>query len=715
MRNNINKPKIPSPGITSAFITAQRRHSEETRVLGLIHRFTELLPHKPTVKEVCEHLVRVMIEETDFENCSVVLWDTEQGFLSLAAAYGMDDLLNEAKGFPYHRNLRFNSREEIAVRAFHTKTPCFVEDTGKEPIASKPDAVVKPGSLICLPLMDLGVMNLSRTAPRVISTLEKHNWLLISNIVGNVILNAFLQQHLTDSNERLQCDVDQKTSALELKSQQLMAANSFLELIIDDAPQGLCLLDAKGKITRINRTLEELQGDHDRDLLGRRPGIFFGRPAVFEEMLVRASVSGVERLHDEIMVRTGGERYSANVFLKRLHDGFGSILGHLLIIEDITDSKAIADKLMRAEKLSALGTMAGGVAHDFNNLLTTIMGNTQLLLHQDPGADIRQRLQNIEMAVRDGAHTIRRLQSFTRLDKSHLTPPMAVDVSNIIVDAAELTRPRWKNSMEKHGCTIEFCKELQSDCWASVHASDLREVLTNLIFNAIDAMPEGGTLTLRSEQQKDLVIIEVIDTGTGMDEVVQRKIFDPFYTTKGVSNSGLGLSVSYSLLTRYGGEITVQSQVGKGSRFRIQLPAAEGDSLEILSHEAMSFIPPRRLLVVDDEEEVLGLVQDMLEMAGHQVTAVHDGQRALQLIELGDFDMVFTDLGMPSINGWLIAKKVKELRPDVPVIMITGWGAQYEGQNLDSQGVDMVLSKPVSYRQLVAAIEQCFKAATTPH
>jgi PAS domain S-box-containing protein len=714
MRKSVNKDKMLLPEIASAFIDSRKRYAEETRVLGIINRFTELLPQKPKVDEVCRHLVRITIEETDFENCSVALWDMEQGFLSLVAAYGMDDMLEEAKGFPYQRNLRFSSRSEIALQAFSTKRAFFIEDTQREPIPTKPDAVVKPGALICLPLMDLGVMNMSRTKPRVISDLERHNWLLISNIVGHVLLNAFLQQHLSDNNERLQCDVDQKTKALELQSQQLMAANSLLELIIDDAPQGICLLDSRAKITRVNKTLEQLQGDHARDLLGRRPAILFGEPDAFEKMLQRVSTSGVERLNDTAMVRTGGERYPANVFLKRLQDDFGSILGHLLIIEDITEAKAISDRLMRAEKLSALGTMAGGVAHDFNNLLTTIMGNTQLLLHQNPAEEICQRLQNIEMAVRDGAHTLRRLQSFTHLDKDHLSPPVVVNVSDIIEDAVELTRPRWKNSMEKHGSSIEFIRDFQPDAYAVIHESDLREVLTNLLFNAIDAMPEGGMLTLRSRRHHGRVLIEVIDTGIGMDSEVQRKIFDPFYTTKGMANSGLGLSVSYSLLNRYDGEITVYSEVGKGSRFQIQLPAAESDRIEA-STETISLTTPRKLLVVDDEEEVLNLVRDMFEMAGHQVTAVQDGERAIELLEQAEFDMVFTDLGMPGINGWGVAKKAKEVHPGVPVVLITGWGAQYDGQNLKSQGIDLVLPKPVSYKQLVAAIEQCCNAMTTQH
>jgi PAS domain S-box-containing protein len=711
----MEKPKPSSPDFKSGFITAQRRHYEETRVLGIIHRFTELLPEKPKVEEVCNYLVRVIIEETEFENCSIVLWNAEHEFLSLAAAFGMDDMLGEAAGVSYHRGLRFNSREEIALRAFHTKTAYFIEDTAKEPIPSKPDAVVRPGTLVCLPLLEIGVMNLSRSTPRPIHQMERHSWLLLSNIIGHIILNAFLHQNLADNNEQLQYTIDEKSKALEQKSQQLMAANAFLELVIDDAPQGICLLDADGGITRTNKALQKQQGDQAKDLLGRRPAMFFHRPAVYESLCQRLELTGEARTLDVVMVRTGGERYAANAFLNRLQDNSGATLGYLLILEDITESKAISEKLIRAEKLSALGTMAGGVAHDFNNLLTTIMGNTQLLLHQIQGEEVSQRLQNIEMAVRDGAHTVRRLQSFTRLDLDRLSPPAVVDVTDVILDAIELTRPRWKNSMEKCGCTIELCRELQPECWVSIHASDLREVLTNLIFNAIDAMPQGGTLKLRSERHEGWVILEVIDTGLGMDEEVQRKIFDPFFTTKGVSNSGLGLSVSYSLVRRYGGEISIESQAGRGSRFRIQLPATVHCGLPAHSQEAIAMSSPRKLLVVDDEEDILDLIQDMLVMAGHQVIVAHDGQKAMELIEQGDFDMVFTDLGMPSINGWNIARKVKETKPEVPVVLVTGWGAQYEGQDLSSQGIDLVLPKPVSYKQLMAAIETCLSESAHIH
>jgi PAS domain S-box-containing protein len=711
----MEKPKPSSPDFKSGFITAQRRHYEETRVLGIIHRFTALLPQKLKVEEVCNHLVRVIIEETEFENCSIVLWNAQHEFLSLAAAFGMDDMLGESAGVPYHRGLRFNSREEIALRAFHTKAAYFIEDTAKEPIPTKPDAVVRPGALVCLPLLDIGVMNLSRTTPRSIPQVERNNWLLLSNIVGHIILDAFLHQNLTDNNEQLQYAVDEKSKALELKSHQLMAANSFLELVIDDAPQGICLLDADGGITRTNKALQKLQRDQGLDLLGRRPAMFFHRPAVYEDLCQRLRLTGEARALDVTMVRTGGERYAANAFLNRLQDNSGTTLGYLLILEDITESKAIAEKLMRAEKLSALGTMAGGVAHDFNNLLTTIMGNTQLLLHQNQSEETNQRLQNIEMAVRDGAHTVRRLQSFTRLDLDRLSSPAVVDVTDIILDAIELTRPRWKNSMEKFGCTIELCRELQPECWVSIHASDLREVLTNLIFNAIDAMPQGGTLTLGSERQEGWVILEVIDSGLGMDEEVQRKVFDPFYTTKGVTNSGLGLSVSYSLVRRYGGEISLESRVGMGSRFRIQLPAAVHCALPVHSQEAIILSSPRKLLVVDDEEDILSLIQDMLLMAGHQVTVAHDGQKAMELIEQGDFDMVFTDLGMPSINGWNIARKVKDIKPEIPVVLVTGWGAQYEGQDLSSQGIDLVLPKPVSYKQLVSAIKTCLSESADLH
>jgi CheY-like chemotaxis protein/nitrogen-specific signal transduction histidine kinase len=403
-------------------------------------------------------------------------------------------------------------------------------------------------------------------------------------------------------------------------------------------------------------------------------------------------------------MNSAGEAYLADVNLVRLLDA-GSLLGYLLVIEDITRKKAFSDKIIQSEKLAALGTMAGGVSHDFNNLLMAILGHIQLILPRIEDEEIRRRLQNIEKAVYDGSNTVRRLQRFTERERDPKAAASTIDIEEAVKDVVELTRPRWKNLMERSGRTVDIKTDLQPNCLAAINASDLREVLTNLLLNAIDAMPQGGMITFRSRCQGEQVTIEVIDTGIGMTKDIAEKIFDPFFTTKGIGNSGLGLSVSWSLIGRYGGDIQVQSKAGKGTTFIIKLARAEA-SKPSLSVKTGSGASSYRLLLVEDEPEILNLLRDMLRLKGHRVVAMSDGEKALELIDSSHFDMVLTDLGMPVVSGWEIAKRAKAKNPNTPVVMITGWGAQYEDIELKSRGVDLMLAKPLSWDKLLSSIEK---------
>jgi CheY-like chemotaxis protein len=219
-------------------------------------------------------------------------------------------------------------------------------------------------------------------------------------------------------------------------------------------------------------------------------------------------------------------------------------------------------------------------------------------------------------------------------------------------------------------------------------------------------MPEGGTITIKTEALEDKVVVQLGDTGIGMTEDVVARVFDPYYTTKGVASTGLGLSVSWSLVVRCGGEIHVKSKPGKGSTFFIKLPRASSRYDELIAGLCAGIPASRRVLVIDDDKEVLKILQDMLFLKGHKVVAVDDGEKALNFIEQERFDLVLTDLGMPVVSGWEIAKRVKASNPKTPVILITGWGSQYEEEDLTARGVDSVLSKPLSWDKLLAEIDQ---------
>jgi CheY-like chemotaxis protein len=241
--------------------------------------------------------------------------------------------------------------------------------------------------------------------------------------------------------------------------------------------------------------------------------------------------------------------------------------------------------------------------------------------------------------------------------------------------------------------------------------SELREVLVNLVFNAVDAMPQGGTLTLSTRESKGSgsVEIAVADTGVGMTEDVRSRVFDPFFTTKGKAGMGLGLAVSYGIIRRHEGSIEAESEVGRGTTFRLRLPAAQSGAKQEPSAEApaIALVPHRpgatRILVVDDEENVRELLADILESEGYRVELASSGREALE--KFGDgrgFDALFTDLGMQGMSGWELAHAVRELDGKIPVAVVTGWGEAVGSSERLAARVDWVIAKPFDAAQILA-------------
>ncbi len=678
-------------------LDVKSKHEELNQFMAMILRFAETLSQCSDPAAVCNHFVKIIIEETSFENCSILFWDSTRNRLSLVAAYGLEDQLGAASRRRYRQNLRFSFGEGISGQVFGSRRPVFIENTAQQPIPELKDAAITPVSLACIPLMHLGVLNVSALHPQEFKSQVKRNWETLGNIIAYFIVG-------------LQGGKDRAGSGdIEPREKESVpaagpAGPSFSDQILDILPQGVCVLDTEGNVVRFNHSIAKLQGENFPEIVSRSPAVLFQDPAVFDKLLERAAQAGNVEKTDVNLMNSAGEIYLADVNLIRLVESAG-FPGYLLVIEDITRKKAFSEKIIQSEKLAALGTMAGGVSHDFNNLLMAILGHIQLVLPQVQDEEIKRRLQNIEKAVFDGSNTVRRLQRFTERERDPSATAAPVDVSESVKDVIELTRPRWKNFMERSGYRIDLQQNLAANCLATINASDLREVFTNLLLNAIDAMPQGGTLSFRTFISGEHVVVEISDTGIGMSKEVAEKIFDPFFTTKGIGNSGLGLSVSWSLLGRYGGEIQVRSKPGKGTTFVIKLIKAEAvkpAGVAKTSEGTSSY----RLLLVEDDPEILNILRDMLRLKGHRVVAVSDGAKALDLIDGSDFDLVLTDLGMPVVSGWEIAKRTKAKNSKTPVVMITGWGAQFEEENLAARGVDLMLAKPLSWDKLLGSIER---------
>jgi signal transduction histidine kinase/CheY-like chemotaxis protein len=370
----------------------------------------------------------------------------------------------------------------------------------------------------------------------------------------------------------------------------------------------------------------------------------------------------------------------------------------------IDEQKRIREQFTQIEKMSALGELASGVAHDFNNTLAGILGRAQLLLDARDPRKIQAGLNIIIKTAKDGAKTVKRIQDFARQRRDH--DFQLVDVRQLLFDVAEITRPRWKNRAEAANVHINLEMHCPHDLMICGDESEMREVLVNLVFNAVDAMPKGGDLVLSARNAKDAVEISVGDTGTGMTEETRLRVFDPFFTTKDQLGMGLGLAVSYGIIRRHEGTFDVESQVGVGSTFRIRLPIPKATEAVVATQSLFPLPAARvkttrpRILVVDDEENVRDLLRDMLLKEGCEPVVAGGGYQALSLLDQGNFDGVFTDVGMPDMNGWQLARAVRERDSKIPVAVITGWGEAFGSHDKEAANVDWVVAKPFERDQI---------------
>jgi len=385
----------------------------------------------------------------------------------------------------------------------------------------------------------------------------------------------------------------------------------------------------------------------------------------------------------------------------------------------IVEQERIREQFSQLEKLSALGELASGVAHDFNNTLAGILGRAQLLERTNDLEKIKHGLEIIIKTAEDGARTVKRIQDFARQRRDHDFELVSID--QILMDASEITRPRWKNCAEASNIHITLELQIGSNAMLMGDDSELREVLVNMVFNAIDAMPEGGTLTLSTHTEAQSVIVKIIDTGVGMYPEVRSRIFDPFFTTKGKAGLGLGLAVSFGIIRRHGGTIEVESQYGRGTEFCITLPVAK--IAEKIANESENTAPalreemplktntqmPTRLLVVDDEEFVRELLRDILEGENCDICLAESGSEALSLFKEMEFDGVFTDVGMPGMSGWELAREIRQTDKQIPIAVITGWGEAVASHEQKAAGVNWVVAKPFTadrIAELVQAVNQ---------
>jgi len=361
------------------------------------------------------------------------------------------------------------------------------------------------------------------------------------------------------------------------------------------------------------------------------------------------------------------------------------------------------EKATHAEKMAALGELSFGVAHNVNNTLTGILGRAQLLLRTKDAEKINSGIEMIVKSAEDGAQIIRRIQDFARRQPSRKFE--VVSVAGLMKDVCEMSRPRWESRVD--GPQIRLA--LVADCTASVlgDAVELREVLVNMIYNAIDAMPSGGEIRMSSQETNRRVVLTIADNGTGMTPDVKSRLFDPFFTTKGKNGTGMGMAVSFGIIRRHNGSIDVESEPGRGATFRISLPVAvdagapavESKPLEIANREDKV-----RVLVVDDETAVREVLREALEAEGCEVIVAESGEIALKLYDAaaGKLDVVFTDIGMPEMSGWELASEIRKRSETVALAIVSGWADAISCDARQAIKADWVVSKPFDIAVIAA-------------
>ncbi len=370
--------------------------------------------------------------------------------------------------------------------------------------------------------------------------------------------------------------------------------------------------------------------------------------------------------------------------------------------EAMAELKKAQESLVRAETLRAVGELAAGAAHHLNNLLAVVIGRLDMAVRNVQAPAIPRYLESAYKAARGVAEVVRRMQAFA--SAKHLPLAEQVNLNEIASQAIEVSRPQWEEEAHRLGRRIDVA--LQAGEIPSLHGEPaaLREMLVNLILNAVDALPHGGRIEIRTWTSGEAVYCAVVDTGVGMTPDVQRRAFEPFFTTKGVRSTGLGLSMSYGIVRRHRGQLTVLTGPQEGTTVTIGLPLSqerreEPPSVPIDSPASMT------LLVIDDEPDVRSTIAEMLEEQGHVVHQAATGAEGLTIFaEVNGIDVVFTDLAMPGMTGWEVARTVKVQRPGVPVILLTGWDTTWDETHPDRRAVDLILAKPVTSAALNTAI-----------
>ena len=527
-----------------------------------------------------------------------------------------------------------------------------------------------------------------------------------------------------DGNDIAGVSIFRDISERKKAAKEIGEAKEFLESVIENSRDGILISDAKGNILSANTAMEDMTGLKKESLIGEHSSMFVIEDEAMRKMILEKVPELFKKgfiSYEAIHKKNDGSWIDVECNSSVIKDNKGNPVAGVSIIRNITARKKMEKQLLQSEKLSSLGELAGGVAHNFNNILAIILGRTQLLkrIIELPSGkqekrklmdDLKKSLEIIEKASFDGVDTVRRIHEFSRKndDDKNLTE---VDLNEIIEHTLEFTKVRWKNEAGAKGIKINIQKELSLISPIEGSGSELREVFINIMNNALDAMPKGGQISIKTFVDNSHVVVLVRDSGIGIPKDVRDRIFDPFFTTKGVRSTGLGMSASYGIIHRHQGAITVDSVEGQGTTVTIKFP-----KLEKTDNEKEKTVPggenKASILVVEDEKDVRELLKDILTDGGHRVEVAPNGKKGIKLFQEKKFNLVFTDLGMPGMSGWQVAEEIKKMDRKTKVALVTGWKVDLNNNELKKCGVDLVINKPFQMNQILGSVREMMEDST---
>jgi len=493
-----------------------------------------------------------------------------------------------------------------------------------------------------------------------------------------------------------------------------------LEMAINNAQECIMVSDQENRLTYVNRSFEQLTGYSASEALGNTLGMLKSgqHDRTFYQNLKKTIYAGHPWQGSLTFKKKSGDLYEVYASITPILDHAGIPEHFVSVHRDITRERELEQRIQQNQRLEAIGTLAAGIAHDFNNLLTPIIGYTALCMDNLPtGSKVKEDLEEVMRPARRATDLVRQILSFSRRSNREQKP---FRVASVVKEALKLLRAIIPTSIDIHQEISGATETVVAD------PTEIHQVVMNLCTNAFHAMPDGGdlTVTLKAvDLDRDASVLfpdsapgrylnlSVEDTGLGIDPEIRDKIFEPYFTTKEEGRgTGLGLAVTHSIVSACGGGITVHSEPGKGTRFNLYFPVAEDTATEVVEKATITGSGHESILFIDDDAVIVSLGKRTLERCGYSVTTSMDPVQALELFKKApaDFDMVITDMTMPVMTGDLLTEALLKIRPDLPVIVCTGFSERMNKEKAQEMGIRRLLDKPVEPGTLLATIRESF-------